>query len=123
MREKSVGGGEERGLAGAVWRAESVGETGGVLRDGAGGAGDVLQVEAEGIEEHFFCGDSAALLRGFRGVEIGDDFGDIGKAFLRFAARGEVGGIVSAESFDAAKHVVAAGFAVVHRVSAVGVFC
>jgi hypothetical protein len=56
LREESVGSGEERDLAGGVRRAEGVGETGFVLSDGTGGAGDVLQVEPERIEEHFLGG-------------------------------------------------------------------
>ena len=116
LQEEGVGGGEERDLAAGFRRAEIVGETGLVLRDGAGGAGDVLQVEPEGVEADFERGDAAALLLRFLGVEVFDDLGDVAEAFLAFAASGEVGGVVGAEGLDAAKHVVAAGFAVVHRI-------
>ena len=119
LGEEGVGSRFQAGLRGSVGRAEGVGETRLVLRDGGGGAGDVLEVEAEGVEEDFEGGAAAAHLPGLGVVEVADDFADIGEAFPGFAASGEVSGVVGAKSLDAAKHVVAAGFAIVHRRSEV----
>jgi len=116
LQEEGVGGGEERDLAGGFWRAEIVGETGLVLRDGAGGAGDVLQVEPEGVEADFECRGPAALLLRFLDVEVFDDLGNVAEAFLALAACGEVCGVVGAGGLHTAKHVVAAGFAIVHKI-------
>ena len=80
----------------------------------AGGAGDVLHVQPQGVEEHGLAGGAAALLGGLGLVEGGDDIADVAEAFGRLAARSEVGGVGLAEGFGAAQHVVTAGFTVVH---------
>ena len=114
FEEIGVGGGKERAVAGAGGSGEAVGETWFVLGDGAGGPSDILDVEAEGIEEHFLAGDAAALLTGFGGVEVFDDMRNAGEVGGGFTTSGEVGGVVFAEGGYAAKHVVAVGFSVVH---------
>jgi len=56
--------------------------------NGTGGAGDVLQVEAEGVEQDGLRGGGAAILTGLGGVEV-EEFDDVGRmaggeAFLLF---------------------------------------
>ena len=122
FEDECVPGGEERGLARAVGRAEFVGEAGFVRINRTRSAGDVLQVETERIEQDFLCGrGAAALLRLFR-VEVFDDLRDGCEVACGLAACGEVGGVVFSKCLDAAKHVVTAGFSVVHGVFCIGEF-
>ena len=106
-----VGGdGSFGGVAGDdVWDCEAVFFEG----DGAGGAGDIFEVEDEGIEERFFA-DSGGELASSGLVEPGDVAVDGCEVAFGFGAIGKVGGVVSPEGLDSGEAGVAALVAVVH---------
>ena len=88
-------------------------ESGLVEVDGAGGAGDVLEVEPEGVEQGLKAGGPADLAD-FEAVELAGDGGEVGEAADGFAAGGQVGVVFDAEGVNAVEACVAEDVAVVH---------
>ena len=114
--EDGVRVGEERVLrVGGVGRGGVVadGEGGVGEADGAGGAGDILEVEAEGLEEGGL-GDFGAELADFGFAETGEDLIDFVEEGEGEAAGGEVGGVLDAEGADALEALFAKDVSVVH---------
>ncbi len=107
------GAGGEDGCAGAVGDAVGGGEAVFGQFDGAGGASDVLAVQAEAVEQAGFA-DAGGALSGLGSVELGQEAGDAGKVRPGFAALGKFGGVGVAEGFHAAPPVVTALVSVVH---------
>ncbi len=106
--------GGDGGLAGGGGVAVSgIVEAGFIQLDGAGGAGHVLEVEREGIDEGGFADDVTELADAGVG-EFEDDGIEIGKEVGELAAGGEVRGIVAAEGLNTGGALEAADVAVVH---------
>ena len=78
-------------------RAEIVGEAGRGLVNRGGGAGDVLEVEPDGIEQNFLAGVAPGFLSGLGGVQTADDGGDGGEVCGGGAGGRKIGGVVSAK--------------------------
>jgi hypothetical protein len=111
--EQGIGVGLDAALGGLAGEAVEGGESGLVEIDGAGGAGDVLKVGPEGVEQGLEAGGPAELAD-FVGVELAGEGGDIGEAGDGLAAGWQVGMIFDAEGADAVEAVVAEDVAVVH---------
>jgi hypothetical protein len=88
-------------------------EAGFVELDGAGGAGDVLEVEREIVDEDGLADDAAELADAGVG-EFEDDGIESEEESGGLAAGGDVGGIVAAESLNTVGALEAADVAVVH---------
>ena len=114
LLQEFIGGGQQRTFIAIHRRAEAVGKTGRGLRDGAGGAGDVLDVQPHGVEQDFLAGVFAGLLSGLGGVQSGDDGAEGGEVGRGHAAGRKVGGVVQPEGFGALKRVVTAEFTIIH---------
>ena len=88
-------------------------EGGFIELDGAGGAGDVLEVEREGLDEDGLA-NGAPELADAGGGEFEDDGIEIEEESGGLAAGGELRGIVAAEGLNTGGALEAADVAVVH---------
>ena len=112
---EGIGGGEQGGVGGWYGQAEGVGKAGLFLGDGARGAGEVLEVHPQGVEEDFQGGAAGGDLLADAGLAQGGlDGAEAREAFGGFAAGGEVGGVFVAKDEHAVNAVGAALFTAVH---------
>lgn len=118
--EQGVGVGGDLACSGFGGDAVGIAEAGFVERVGAGGAGDVFEIEPKGIEQELEAG-GIAQLADFRGVEPGGNGGDAGEALDGCAAGGEIRLVLGAEVDDAVEALVAAKVAIAHGEDFLGV--
>jgi hypothetical protein len=115
LRDEFIGGGQQCARIELRGRAEAVGKAGRGLVNGGGGAGDVLEVEPDGVEQNFLAGVSPRFLPGLGGVQTVDDGGDGGEVCGGGAGGRKIGGVIRAESLHANEHFITTGFPAIHN--------
>ena len=115
LLDEFVGGGQQGVRIELRGRAEAVGKAGLRLVNRGGGAGDVLEVEPDGVEQHFLAGVAPRLLSGLGRVQTSDDGGDGGEVGGGGAGGRKIGGVIRAESLHANEHFITTSFTTIHN--------
>jgi len=114
LLDEFVGGGQQCVRIELRGRAEAVGKAGRGLVNRGGGAGDVLDVEPDGIKQNFLAGVAPRFLSGLGRVQTSDDGCNGGEVCGGGAASGKIGGIVRAESLHANEHIITSSLTIIH---------